>query len=143
MLLSSSQTGWLLQNIYLSNECLPFYADFSFHLPPTTLLADLTMINTSTDLLEIGTIYPVRTPVFTHGLCRVCVAPLFSFPCCIMFYLFFVFVLCLVPIVACSCELSILDCLFEFLFSTVYSYDNPYCGINILNSDISSLCIWN
>ena len=67
MLLSSSPTGWLLQNIHLSNACFPFYADFSFHLPPTTLLADLTMIHTSTVLLERGTIYPARTPGLTHG----------------------------------------------------------------------------
>ena len=41
----------------------------SGHLPPTTLLADLTMIHTSTVLLELGTIYPGFTHGFLQGLC--------------------------------------------------------------------------
>jgi hypothetical protein len=57
------------------------------------------------------------------------------------FILFFVFVLCIVSIVAYFSELSILDCLFECSFSNVYPYDNTYCDINLFNCDISSLCI--
>ena len=75
---------------------------------PTTLLVVLTMITMTSILSEIGTIYPARAAGFIHLFGSVCVVHLFSFLCYVMRLALFVFVLCLVPNVACFSELSIL-----------------------------------
>ena len=57
-------------------------------------------------------------PVFTH-----------LFICCVVFFVWFVFILCLVPNVACIAGLSILECPCVFLLTFIFTlkrFDSGY-----------------
>jgi hypothetical protein len=111
---SCSRTGWSLQNInrdFFSTITNKTFTEFDY------------MSNLADVLKESETAYPPKTPGFTLFsffyfagyvlliilFCGVRVTHHFIF--CVVFLVLFIFVLCLLPIIACFC---ILDCAHGF-----------------------------
>jgi hypothetical protein len=124
-------TNWLTITKYTSLKYM-FSFLHCFLFQPTTFLTVLTMINRTSVLSEIGSIYPSEQLDSSTFFGRVCVVHLLRFLCYVMYLALFVFAMCLVPNVACFSELSILAFIHSIthivilIFLTVTYLDHVY-----------------